>query len=142
MIYLKNYFILSSFLFVIIHNIVLLQGLVAITTSLRAKTLQSKNVCCPHYQKPRVLISTLASFELFDVHPWSSTPDNGVSLDLILVSLHTSYIIFAVRFRKSLCRMYRKPPFLQIMSCSISSLLSQGQDVSRLYVFPTISESY
>ena len=142
MIYLKNYFILSSFLFVIIHNIVLLQGLVAITTSLRAKTLKSKNACCPHYQKPRVLISTLASFELFDVLPWSSTPDNGVSLDLILVSLHTSYIIFAVRFRKSLCRMYRKPPFLQIMSCSISNLLSQGQDVGRLYVFPTISESY
>ena len=82
---------------------------------LGSETLKSKNACWHHYQKPRVLISTLASFELFDVLPWSSSPDNGVSLDLILVSLHTSDVIFAVRSRKSLCRMHKKPPFLQRM---------------------------
>ena len=62
-----------------------------------------KSACCPHSQKRRVLISTLASFELFDVLPWSSSPYNRVSLDLILVSLHTCDIIFAARSCKSLC---------------------------------------
>ena len=109
---------------------------------LGSKTLKSKNACCSHSQKPRVLISTLASFELFDVLPWSSSPDNGVSLDLIVVSLHTSDIIFTVRSRKSLCCIYRKPPFLQLLLCWISNLLPQGQDFGRLYVVPTISESY
>ena len=122
MVCLKDSFIVSSFLFLIIHNIVLLQGLVAVTTGVRVKNSLVENAFCPHSQKPLVLISTLASFELFDVLPWNncvclSSPDNCVSLDLILVSLHTSDIIFAVRSRKSLCRMYRKPPFLQLILC-------------------------
>ena len=51
----------------------------------------------------KVLISTFALFELFDVLPCSSSPNEGVSLGLISVSLHTPDIIFAVRSRKSLC---------------------------------------
>ena len=84
----------------------------------------------------------LASFELFGILPWSSSPDNDFSLGSISVSLHTSDIIFDVRSRKSYCRMYRKPLFLQIILCWILNLLPRGQGTGRLYVFPTISESY
>ena len=75
-VYLKESFIVSSLLFLFIHNMTLLQGLFAIG-------VESKNACCPHSQKPRVLISTLVSFELFDVLHCSFTPDNGVNLGLI-----------------------------------------------------------
>ena len=79
----------------------LLQRLLAITTK-GSKTLKSKNACCSRFQKPRVLIFTFASFELFDVLPDSSSPDNVVNFGSILVSLHTSDIIFAVRSQKLL----------------------------------------
>ena len=101
--YLKDSFIVSLFLFLLIHNMALLLGLVAITTGVGVE--KSKNVL-PSFQKPRVLISTLASFELFDVQPCSSPQDNGVSLDSVLVSLHTYNIILVARSRKSLCRIY------------------------------------
>ena len=101
--YLKDSFIVSLFLFLLIHNMALLLGLVAITTGVGVE--KSKNVL-PSFQKPRVLISTLASFELFDVQPCSSPQDNGVSLDSVLVSLHTYDIILVARSRKSLCRIY------------------------------------
>ena len=142
MVYLKNSFIVSLFLFLIIHNIALLQGLVAVTTGVMVKNSSVK----------KCLLLSLPKTSSPDIYPclvwivwrstWSSSSDNGVSLDLIVVSLLTSGVIFAVRTRKSLCRMYRKPPFLQLLLCWISNLLQQGQDVGRLYVFPTISESY
>ena len=44
------------------------------------KTFNSKNVYCPRSQISRVLLSTLASFELFDVLRCIHSPDNGVSL--------------------------------------------------------------
>ena len=94
----------------------LLQEFVAITTGAGVENLKKpKYTCCPRSLKPRVLISSLASFELFDVLPCSSSPDNGVILGSISVSLHTSGIIFVVRFRKSLCRTYTKPPLLQLI---------------------------
>ena len=96
MVYLKDSFIVSSFLFLLIHNITLLQELVAITAGVGSKAHKSKNACCPRSQKPRVLISTLSLFELFDVLSCSSSQDDGVNLGSILVSLHTSDIIFAV----------------------------------------------
>ena len=43
-------------------------------------------------------------FELFDVLPCSSSPNNGFSLGSISVSLHASDIIFAVRSHKLLYR--------------------------------------
>ena len=64
---------------------------------MRSKTLKSKNAVT---SSP---ISTLASFELFDVLPCSFWPDNGVSLGSILVPLHTSDIIFDVKSCKSCC---------------------------------------
>ena len=75
-VYLKESFIVSSLLFLFIHNMTLLQGLFAIG-------VESKNACCPHSQKPRVLISTLVSYELFDVLHRSFSPDNGVNLGLV-----------------------------------------------------------
>ena len=139
MVYLKDSLIVSSFLFLFIYNMVQLQRLVATTTDIRVeKPKKLKNICCPRSQKLWVLISSLASFELFNVLPCSSSPDYGISLDSILVQLHTSDIIFAVRRRKSLCRIYIKQPFLQLILCWISNLLSQGQDVGRLL----ISQSY
>ena len=121
---------------------VLLQGLVAVTTSVRLKILKSKNVYCLHSQKPWVLISALDTFELFDVLPCSYSPDNCVNLGSISVSLHTFDIIFAVRSRKSLWRIYIKPPFRHLIQCWISNLQLQGQDVSWLFVFLIILESH
>ena len=67
------------------------------------------------------ILPLIDSFELFDALPCSSSPDNGVSLGSISVSLRTSDILFSVRSRKSLCRingrMYIKPPFLQLILC-------------------------
>ena len=91
-----------------------------------ASEAKSKNACCPpRSQKPRFLLSTLASFELFDVLPCSCSPDNGVSLGSISVFLHISDNILAVRSRKSLCRMYINLPFLRLILCRISNLLPQ-----------------
>ena len=134
MLYLKDSFIVSLFFFLFIHNMALLQRLVTILQALGLKTLTSKNACYSHSQKPRVLISTFASFELFDVLPCNSSPENGVSLGSVSVSYHTSDIIFAVMSHKSLCRIYVKSPFLQLILCWISSLLQQGQDVGRLLI--------
>ena len=89
-----------------------------------SKTLKSKNACCARSQKPRVLISNVALFELLYVLSCSSFPDNGVSLGSISVSLH---IIFGVRSHKLLCRMDLKPPFLRLILCWISNLLRQGR---------------
>ena len=100
-----------------------------------SKTLKSKNPCYPCSQKPRVLIFTLASFELFGVLPCSSSPDNGVSLGSISVFLHTSDVIFAVWSFKLLRRMVIKSPFLQLILYWISNLLPQVQDVDRLLIF-------
>ena len=84
----------------------LLQGLAATATGLLgSKTLKSKNACSPRSQKLQVLISTLASFELFDVLPCSYSPDNGVSLGLISVSLHKKY--FGVLSLKNIYNKYR-----------------------------------
>ena len=110
--------------------------------ALGSKNLNSKNACYLRSQKLRVLISILASFELFDVVPCTSFPDNSFSLGSILVSLYTSDILSAVRSRKSLSCMYVKPPFLQLILRLILKLLPQGQDGGRLHVFPAISESY
>ena len=85
-----------------------LQGLVAITTALGSKIFMLKNACCPRSLKPRLLISTLAPFELFDVLPCSSSPDNGVSLGSISVCLHTSDVVFAVRTVRSLISLCRR----------------------------------
>ena len=84
----------------------------------------SKNTRCPRSKKPRVLISILASFELFDFPPCSSSPDNGVNLGLIVVSLHMSGISDASR--KSLCRINIKPHSLQLILCWIPNLLCKG----------------
>ena len=80
------------------------------------------------------LISALASFELFDVLPCSSSPDNGVNLGQVLVSLHTFDIIFSVKSPKLLSCMDIKPPFLQLILCCISNLLLQGQVAGRLVI--------
>ena len=105
MVYLKNSFIVRSFHFLFIRNMAQLQELVTITTGVRVENLQVEK--CLLSQKPRVLISTLTSFELFDVLPCSSSPDNGVCLGSISVSLHTSDIIFAVSSCKPLCGVYK-----------------------------------
>ena len=76
--YLKESFIVRSFFSLFFHNMALLQGLVVITTGAK-----SKYACCSHSKKPRVLITTLASFELFDVLPCSFSPDNSVNLCLV-----------------------------------------------------------
>ena len=114
----EGFFHCKIVFFLLIHNMTLLQGRVAITTDVGVENRKkSKNVCCSCSQIPRVLISTRASFELLDDLLCSSSPDYGVSLGAILVSLHTSDIIFAVRSRKLLCRMYLKLPFLKLILC-------------------------
>ena len=57
------------------------------------------------------------------------------------ICLKVSDIVFAFRSRKSLSCMYIKPPFLQLILRWVSKLLPQGQDIGRLHVFPTISDS-
>ena len=97
LVYLKDSSIASSFLFLFIHNMALLERLVIITTDVGVQNQKkSKKSCCSRSQKTQVLISTLALFELFDVFPCSFSPDNGVSLGSISVYLHTSDIILAV----------------------------------------------
>ena len=126
------FFHFKLFFFLFIHNMALLQGRVAITTGAGVENSKKlKNVCCLvprnleswHLPLPRLNCLT---FYL------NISPDNGVSLGSISVSLHTSDITFAVRSRISLCRIYIKPPFLQLILCWISNLLPQGQDVGRL----------
>ena len=64
----------------------------------------------------------------------SSSPDIGLNLDSISVSLQTSGIIFAVRSRRSLCPMDIKSTFLQLILCWTSNLPPQGQVVRRLVI--------
>ena len=90
MVYLKDSFIARSFLFLFIQIIALLQGLIAIKTGAGFENLLVEK-CCIRSQKPRVLVSTLAWFELFDVIPCSSSPSNAVSLGSISVSLDSSH---------------------------------------------------
>ena len=94
--------------------------------ALELKTNNLKNTCCPCIQRPRALISTLTSLEMFDILPCSFFPENGVSLGSVSVSLQTFDITFAVRSRKSLCRVDVKSSFLQFILCSVSNLLPQG----------------
>ena len=76
----------------------------------------SKNACFLCSQKGRVLISTLASFELFDVLPCSSSPDNSVSLDsctlltsdlLLLLVSHYVVCIYIHLSCNSYCTEYQ-----------------------------------
>ena len=94
MVYLKDSFIVSSPLFLFVHNIALLQAL---------ENPQVVKYLLPSFPE----ISTLSLFELFGVLSCSSSPDNGVNLGSISVSLHTSDIIFAVWSSISLSYIYK-----------------------------------
>ena len=67
----------------------------------RILSLQARFFSCAF-----ITLDCCRDFELFYVLPCSSSPDNGVSFGSIPVYLHVSDIIFAVRSRKSLYRMY------------------------------------
>ena len=136
--------IVSLFFFLFIHNMALLQGLAAITTGVGVKIAKkSKDAYCPRSQKPRVLITTLAWFELPDVLPYSFSPDNGVGLGSISVLMHTLDIIFAVRSRKSVCRIYiYKGTFLAthtVLSIKVTTGKTRPWYIAD---FLAISESY
>ena len=60
--------------------------------------------------------------------PCSTFPGNGVSLGSISVFSHTSGIVFAVRYPKSLCCMYIKSLFLQSHFSSFTVLNIKGKD--------------
>ena len=95
MVYLKDSFIVSSFLFMFIHNIALLQRLVAITIDVGVENPWPKKCLLPSFPETSSP-DIYPLIELFDVLSCISSPGDSVNSGSISVSLHTSDIIFAV----------------------------------------------
>ena len=72
------------------------------------------------------------TLDWFVVLPWSSSPDKGIII--LSLSPYLCKLLLAVRSRKSLCLMLTKPPFLLLMLCWMSNLLSHGQNVGRFAI--------
>ena len=83
----------------------LLQEFVALTIGVGVENTEVTKSILAFSQKPHVMISNLASFELFDILTCSSASDIGINLGSISMSL------------LSLCRMNIKPPSLHLIPC-------------------------